>query len=65
MITVEITGREQEFSKVACISTLCSIARLSLCEAKRIVDSMLDPSNDDRDCAMRVEVGLVGLRFLM
>jgi hypothetical protein len=42
MNIVEITGFAQEFSKVACISTLCSIAKVNLGEAKRIVDEVLN-----------------------
>jgi hypothetical protein len=42
MHTVEITGWKKGFNKVACTSTLCSVAKLSLSEAKRTTDAMLD-----------------------
>jgi hypothetical protein len=42
MNIVEITGFSQDFSKVACISTLCSIAKVNIGDAKRIVDEVLE-----------------------
>ncbi|WP_157360064.1 hypothetical protein [Caldimonas brevitalea] len=44
MYTVEITGWERGFNKVACTSTLRSVAKLSLGEAKRTTDAVLDGS---------------------
>jgi hypothetical protein len=42
MYIVEITGWEPGFNKVACTSTLCSFARVSLSEGKRITDAVLN-----------------------
>lgn len=41
---VEITGWNRGFNKVACTSTLCSVAKLGLVEAKRITDAVLEGS---------------------
>jgi ribosomal protein L7/L12 len=42
MPTVEITGWIYGFNKVACISTLCSVAKLGLADAKRTTDAVLE-----------------------
>jgi ribosomal protein L7/L12 len=42
MQTVQITGWNYGFNKVACTSTLCSVAKLGLVEAKRTTDAVLE-----------------------
>ena len=42
MSFVEITGWNHGFNKVACSSTLCSVAKLNLAEAKRVTDAVLE-----------------------
>jgi hypothetical protein len=42
MAFVDITGWERGFNKVACSTTLCSVATLNLAEAKRVTDAVLE-----------------------
>lgn len=57
MHVVEITGWERGFNKVACISTLCSVAKLNLSEAKRITDAVLDGSAQRIQLSSEEDVG--------